>query len=42
MESLAEIKSRQVSENNPKLGIDCLQKGTNGKKIRFFIIIISF
>lgn len=32
MESLAEIKSRQVSENNPKLGIDCLQKGTNDMK----------
>jgi len=27
--TLAEVKSRQVKENNPFLGIDCLQKGTN-------------
>jgi T-complex protein 1 subunit epsilon len=31
IESLAEVKSRQVKENNPRLGIDCLQKGTNGQ-----------
>eukprot|EP00123_Amoebidium_parasiticum_P009231 comp19346_c1_seq1/m.22272 comp19346_c1_seq1/g.22272 ORF comp19346_c1_seq1/g.22272 comp19346_c1_seq1/m.22272 type:complete len:537 (-) comp19346_c1_seq1:25-1635(-) len=27
--TLAEIKSRQLAENNPRLGVDCLQKGTN-------------
>ncbi len=29
--TLAEVKSRQVKENNPRLGIDCLEKGTCGK-----------
>lgn len=28
--ALAEIKSRQISENNPALGIDCMGKGTDG------------
>lgn len=28
--TLAAVKSRQVTENNPRLGIDCLNKGTNG------------
>jgi len=26
--TVAEVKSRQVTENNPRLGIDCLMKGT--------------
>lgn len=29
--NLAELKSRQVKENNPRLGVDCLQTGTNGE-----------
>lgn len=29
--TLADIKSRQVKENNPKLGIDCLNKGSAGE-----------
>jgi len=28
IETLAEVKSRQVKEKNSRLGIDCLQKGT--------------
>lgn len=28
--TLSEIKSRQIAEDNPRLGVDCLQKGTNG------------
>lgn len=28
--SLAEIKARQISENNPALGIDCMNRGTSG------------
>ena len=28
--TLADIKSRQVKEGNPRLGIDCMGKGTNG------------
>ena len=31
--TLAEVKSRQTKENNPRLGIDCLNKGTNGKYV---------
>ena len=31
IETVAEIKSRQVKESKPQLGIDCVQKGTNGK-----------
>ncbi len=30
IKSLTEIKARQISEKNPFLGIDCLEKGTNG------------
>lgn len=37
--TLAEIKSRQVKENNPKLGIDCLNKGTNGRYTMINIIL---
>lgn len=29
IQTLAEVKSRQVKEKNPRLGIDCLLKGTN-------------
>lgn len=30
VDTLAEIKARQVTENNPALGIDCLNRGTAG------------
>ena len=30
IETLAEVKSRQVSENNTRLGVDCNLVGTNG------------
>lgn len=30
IDTLADVKSRQVTENNPRLGIDCLGKGENG------------
>lgn len=30
IQNLAELKSRQVKENNPRLGVDCLQTGSNG------------
>uniref|UniRef100_A0A0B6ZUU6 T-complex protein 1 subunit epsilon n=1 Tax=Arion vulgaris TaxID=1028688 RepID=A0A0B6ZUU6_9EUPU len=35
--TLAEVKSRQVKENNPFLGIDCLSKGTNDMKVQHVI-----
>lgn len=31
IKTVADVKSRQVLEKNPRLGIDCLSKGTNGK-----------
>ena len=30
IETLSEVRSRQVNEDNPRLGIDCLGKGENG------------
>lgn len=35
IETLAEVKSRQVAENNPRLGVDCNQKGTNDMKEQY-------
>jgi len=32
IETLAEIKARQIAENNPRLGVDALSKGTNDIK----------
>ena len=31
IETLANIKSRQAKENNSRLGVDCMQTGSNGK-----------
>lgn len=31
IETLAAIKSRQVKEKNTRLGVDCMQTGSNGK-----------
>ena len=31
IETLADVKSRQVTEGNSRLGIDCLGKGDNGE-----------
>ena len=31
IETLASIKSRQVKENNSRLGVDCMMTGNNGK-----------
>ena len=31
IETLAQIKSRQVKEGNSRLGVDCMQTGSNGK-----------
>lgn len=30
IETLSEVKSRQVTENNSRLGVDCNLSGTNG------------
>jgi T-complex protein 1 subunit epsilon len=31
IETLAAIKSRQVTEKNTNLGVDCMQTGSNGE-----------
>ena len=28
---LSQVKSRQIAEKNPRLGVDCMQKGNSGK-----------
>ena len=33
IETLASIKSRQVKEGNTRLGVDCMQTGSNGKDL---------
>ena len=30
IQTVADIKSRQVAEGNPKLGVDCMDTGING------------
>jgi len=37
IQTLSEVKYRQVQENNPRLGIDCLNKGTCDMKEQFVI-----
>lgn len=36
IETLAGIKSRQVTEKNSRLGVDCMQTGSNGMRLRYF------
>lgn len=31
IQTLADVKSQQVAEGNPALGIDCMLRGTRGK-----------
>jgi chaperonin GroEL (HSP60 family) len=35
IETLTEVKSRQVTEKNSKLGIDCMGRGDNGQALFF-------
>ena len=35
IETLASIKSSQVKQNNPQLGVDCMQTGSNGMVLSF-------
>lgn len=34
IETLTEVKSRQVNEGNSQLGIDCVGSGQNGELVR--------
>ena len=31
IQTLASVKSQQLAQDNPRLGIDCMQRGTNGE-----------
>ena len=31
IQTVSMIKVRQIAENNPRLGVDCVRAGTNGK-----------
>ena len=31
IQTVADIKSRQVAEDNPRLGVDCVFSGNNGE-----------
>jgi T-complex protein 1 subunit epsilon len=33
IDTLADVKSRQVTEQNPRLGIDCMGRGENGTSL---------
>ena len=37
IETVANVKAQQLSENNPTLGIDCMGTGTNGKSWRQYV-----
>ena len=46
IETLASIKSRHVKEQNSRLGVDCMQTGSNGKNpfnsdLRLFQYIVT-
>lgn len=34
IQTMTEVRARQVRENNPFLGIDCLHNNTNGEEAR--------
>ena len=41
IETLAAIKSRQVKEKNSRLGVDCMQTGSNGESSFFLLVVRS-
>jgi len=44
IKTVSDVKSQQIAQNNPRLGIDCLNKGTNGKfiyKSKFIFLFYS-
>lgn len=40
IETLANIKSRQAKEKNTRLGVDCMQSGSNGKS-NFLLMLFA-
>ena len=44
IETLASIKSKQVTEKNTRLGVDCMQTGSNGEftSLLMFRVFVFF
>lgn len=42
IETLANIKSRQAKEKNTRLGVDCMQTGSNGMSLLFLFSVSEF
>ena len=42
IQTMTEVRARQVRENNPFLGIDCLHNNTNGKECNYLNICTFF
>ena len=42
IQTVADIKSRQVAEGNPRLGVDCMDTGINGTLFRFTLTEIEY
>jgi T-complex protein 1 subunit epsilon len=40
IEAVAEVKARQIKENNPRLGIDCNSRGDNGMFFSNIVLLI--
>ena len=41
IQTVADIKSRQVAEGNPRLGVDCMDTGINGMLAWFSLSVYS-
>lgn len=41
VDTLAEIKARQLMENNPTLGIDCLNVGTASTYLLLYVFVVT-
>jgi chaperonin GroEL (HSP60 family) len=40
IDTLADVKSRQVTEGNPRLGIDCMGRGDNGMSAASHLLLV--
>lgn len=44
IDTVTDLKAKQIQQSNPKLGVDCLALGTNGKSLVkgvFFFFFLS-
>ena len=43
IETISQVKAEQVSQANPRLGIDCMWRGTNGsfRPLPLFCLILT-